>query len=332
MSKYEYKPRRHRRRLGRSGDFLHRRRGQSQGRAGRKTPHGRRLPEHGLCAFEGADSLGFFYARHPPRACVGLCQGRSRDGLRPDYGASAAGDSQNRAARFDRALHFAGASIASPTKPKIVSPNEVQVGERVLKTRSIVVCAGAAPFVPPIPGIEKANYKTSDTIWEIREKPRRMVVIGGGPIGSELTQAFAYLGVEVTQIEGAPRIMSREGRGLLAHRGAPLRGNRSQNYGRHLRGRNPKRRRRNGGFVPPQRKRRRDAGSVRFAFGRHRQKAQRRQGRGLGRSGRAHRQARARFRSTNICAHPSPTSSLAATSSARINSRTRRDMRRITRR
>ena len=93
---------------------------------------------------------------------------------------------------------------------KIVSPNEVQVGERVLKTRSIVVCAGAAPFVPPIPGIEKANYKTSDTIWEIREKPRRMVVVGGGPIGSELAQAFAYLGVEVTQIEGGPRIMSRE--------------------------------------------------------------------------------------------------------------------------
>lgn len=93
---------------------------------------------------------------------------------------------------------------------RVVSPREVKVGDRILRTRSIVVCAGAAPLIPPIPGIEKSGYKTSDTIWEIREKPRRMVVVGGGPIGSELAQAFAYLGVSVTQIEGAPRILARE--------------------------------------------------------------------------------------------------------------------------
>jgi len=98
---------------------------------------------------------------------------------------------------------------------KIISPWEVELKRangvtEVLSTRSIVIAAGARPFVPPIPGIEEVGYLTSDTVWNLRELPRRMVVLGGGPIGSELTQAFARFGANVTQVEMAPRIMIRE--------------------------------------------------------------------------------------------------------------------------
>ncbi len=97
---------------------------------------------------------------------------------------------------------------------RIVSPFEVEVktaeGMRRLTTRSIVIAAGARPFVPPIPGIDEVGYYTSDTIWSLRELPRRMVVLGGGPIGCELTQSFARFGAEVTQVEMLPRIMIRE--------------------------------------------------------------------------------------------------------------------------
>ena len=98
---------------------------------------------------------------------------------------------------------------------KIVSPWEVEVTRndgitRRMSTRSIVIAAGARPFVPPIPGIEEVGYLTSDTVWNLRELPRRLVVLGGGPIGCELTQAFARFGSAVTQVEMLPRLMIRE--------------------------------------------------------------------------------------------------------------------------
>ena len=81
-------------------------------------------------------------------------------------------------------------------------------------TRNIVIAAGARPFVPPLPGLDTADYVTSDTMWDafaaMDEMPRRIVVLGGGPIGCELSQAFGRLGAEVTQVEMAPRIMMRE--------------------------------------------------------------------------------------------------------------------------
>ena len=92
----------------------------------------------------------------------------------------------------------------------IVSPWSVKVNGQLLTTRSIIVATGAAPFVPPIAGLEQVNYLTSDNIWELRERPEKLVVLGGGPIGSELTQAFARLGSQVTQVEMMPRIMGRE--------------------------------------------------------------------------------------------------------------------------
>ncbi len=98
---------------------------------------------------------------------------------------------------------------------RIVSPWEVEItrddgGRQRLTTRSIVIATGARPFIPPIPGIEEVGYLTSDNVWELRELPRRLVVLGGGPIGCELTQAFARFGARLTQVEMAPRILIRE--------------------------------------------------------------------------------------------------------------------------
>jgi len=97
---------------------------------------------------------------------------------------------------------------------KITSPWTVEVrtgaGTRTLTTRGIVIAAGARPFVPPIPGIEQVGYVTSDTVWELRQLPKRLVVLGGGPIGCELAQCFARFGAQVTQVEMLPRIMIRE--------------------------------------------------------------------------------------------------------------------------
>jgi dihydrolipoamide dehydrogenase len=97
---------------------------------------------------------------------------------------------------------------------KITSPWTVEVknasGTRTLTTRAIVIAAGARPLVPPIPGIEKVDCLTSDTVWSLRQLPKRLLVLGGGPIGCELTQCFARFGAQVTQVEMLPRIMIRE--------------------------------------------------------------------------------------------------------------------------
>jgi pyruvate/2-oxoglutarate dehydrogenase complex dihydrolipoamide dehydrogenase (E3) component/uncharacterized membrane protein YdjX (TVP38/TMEM64 family) len=81
---------------------------------------------------------------------------------------------------------------------------------RTLSTRAIVIAAGARPLVPPLPGLADLHPLTSDTVWDLRTLPRRLLVLGGGPIGCELAQAFARLGSQVTQLEMAPRIMLRE--------------------------------------------------------------------------------------------------------------------------
>nr|WP_321398417.1 FAD-dependent oxidoreductase [uncultured Desulfobacter sp.] len=93
---------------------------------------------------------------------------------------------------------------------QILSPYEVEVNGKIITTRSIVVATGARPRVPAIPGLEQVPYFTSDTIWALRELPQRLVVLGGGPIGCELSQAFARLGAKVTLVGRAPRIMGRE--------------------------------------------------------------------------------------------------------------------------
>ncbi len=102
---------------------------------------------------------------------------------------------------------------------KIVNPWTVEIAlndgsKQTLTTRSIVIAAGASPVVPPLPGIEQSDYVTSDTLWDAFAKldvlPKRLVVLGGGPIGCELAQSFARLGSVVSQVEMAPRILIRE--------------------------------------------------------------------------------------------------------------------------
>ncbi len=92
----------------------------------------------------------------------------------------------------------------------ITSPWTVEVNGKTLTTRNIIIATGARPFIPPIKGLDQVDYLTSDNLWQLRENPGRLVVLGGGPIGSEITQAMARLGAEVTQVEMLPRIMSRE--------------------------------------------------------------------------------------------------------------------------
>src|SRR5439155_22571033 len=93
---------------------------------------------------------------------------------------------------------------------RITSPWTVEVGGRTLSTRAIIIAAGARPIVPALLGIERAKVLTSDTVWDLRELPRRLVVLGGGPIGCELAQAFARFGSKVTQIEMRPRLLARQ--------------------------------------------------------------------------------------------------------------------------
>lgn len=93
---------------------------------------------------------------------------------------------------------------------KITSPFSVTIGDRTLTTRNIVVATGASPFVPRIEGIEQVAYLTSDTLWNLEKLPKRLLILGGGPIGCELAQSFVRLGSQVIQVERNARIMKRE--------------------------------------------------------------------------------------------------------------------------
>ncbi len=84
-----------------------------------------------------------------------------------------------------------------------ISDTEVQAGDAIITARRIVVATGSAPFVPPIEGIDKVPYLTNETLWELREKPEHLLIIGGGPIGLEMAQAHVRLGCKVTVVEGA---------------------------------------------------------------------------------------------------------------------------------
>ena len=93
---------------------------------------------------------------------------------------------------------------------RITSPWTVEVNGKTLSTRSIIVATGARPLIPKIEGIELITPLTSDNIWALREQPKRLLVLGGGPIGCELAQAFQRLGSAVTQVEMVERLLIRE--------------------------------------------------------------------------------------------------------------------------
>ena len=98
---------------------------------------------------------------------------------------------------------------------KILSPHNVEVNGITLTARSIIIATGAKPLVPNIPGLDQINYLTSDNVWGLKELPKKLLVLGGGPIGAEMAQAFSRLGAEVTVVEMAPQILIREDKEVI---------------------------------------------------------------------------------------------------------------------
>lgn len=93
---------------------------------------------------------------------------------------------------------------------RILSPYQIEVGDRQISTRNIVLATGARPFVPAIQGLSDVDYVTSDTVWNLQDLPSRFLVIGGGPIGCELAQTFARLGSKVIQVDAGTKPLARE--------------------------------------------------------------------------------------------------------------------------
>jgi pyruvate/2-oxoglutarate dehydrogenase complex dihydrolipoamide dehydrogenase (E3) component len=93
---------------------------------------------------------------------------------------------------------------------RFVAPDAVEVHGRRLRFRRALIATGASPAMPPIPGLDEVDPLTNETLWELTERPERLVVLGAGPIGSELGQAFNRLGSQVTLVEMADRILPRE--------------------------------------------------------------------------------------------------------------------------
>ena len=101
-------------------------------------------------------------------------------------------------------------------RARFVSPWELEVDGRRLSSRHIVIATGARPLVPKLPGLEQVPYLTSDSLWQLREPPRHLLVLGGGPIGCELAQSFALLGVPITLVELSDQLLPREEREVAA--------------------------------------------------------------------------------------------------------------------
>ena len=93
---------------------------------------------------------------------------------------------------------------------RITSPWSVEVNGHTINTRSIVIATGGSPAVPPVPGLEKIDYLTSDNLWSLRQLPQKLLILGGGAIGCELAQAFCRLGSAVTIVEMLPRLLANE--------------------------------------------------------------------------------------------------------------------------
>ncbi|MEC3861415.1 FAD-dependent oxidoreductase [Mesobacterium sp. TK19101] len=86
---------------------------------------------------------------------------------------------------------------------RFLSPTQVQAGDDTITARRIVIATGSSPLVPPIPGLDTVPYLTNESLWQLRDRPDHLLIIGGGPIGMEMAQAHRRLGSQVTVIEGA---------------------------------------------------------------------------------------------------------------------------------
>ncbi|MBR9828108.1 MAG: FAD-dependent oxidoreductase [Oceanospirillales bacterium] len=100
-------------------------------------------------------------------------------------------------------------------RARLISPWEVEIEAadgslQRLTTRSIIIASGARPRVPELPGLAATDYLTSDTLWQLTALPKRLLVLGGGPVGCELAQAFRRLGAEVTLVQRAAQLLPRE--------------------------------------------------------------------------------------------------------------------------
>ena len=175
----------------------------------------------------GGDCLN--YGCVPSKALIKTATLMHQMANAPTYGISRAeatlnfADAMDRVARIvkqiephDSVERYTGLGVEVLTgHAKIVNPWTVQIDlgegrQQTLTTRAIVIATGAMPAVPKLPGLAESGCLTSDTLWGLRELPKRLVVLGGGPIGCELAQAFARLGAQVVQVEMAARLMVRE--------------------------------------------------------------------------------------------------------------------------
>ncbi len=106
-------------------------------------------------------------------------------------------------------LRAAGVEVIE-TNGRFSGPGRIEAGGRELRWRSAIIATGSEPLIPAIDGLADADPLTTDTVWALRELPRRLLVLGGGPVGCELSQALARLGAEVTIVEMADRLLLKE--------------------------------------------------------------------------------------------------------------------------
>ncbi|WP_298845014.1 FAD-dependent oxidoreductase [uncultured Roseobacter sp.] len=162
----------------------------------------------------GGDCLN--YGCVPSKALIASGKAAWRQQHSAQYGvADAAGDADYAAAKdhvrdviaqiepVDSQERFEGLGVNVIREfGRFVSPSEVEAGDTVITARRIVIATGSSPLVPPIPGLESVPYETNETLFDLREKPEHLLIIGGGPIGMEMAQAHIRLGSKVTVIEG----------------------------------------------------------------------------------------------------------------------------------
>ncbi len=119
---------------------------------------------------------------------------------------------QDRIAHHDSVERLENAGVdVIPMMGKFIGDGEIDTGDQTIRYRKAMIATGATPVVPAIPGLGESNPLTSDTVWGLKELPKRLVVVGGGAIGCELGQAFSRLGSEVTLVEATPRILGMLG-------------------------------------------------------------------------------------------------------------------------
>jgi len=153
------------------------------------------LPERRLRAIEGADRR-----REGRRGAAARVPGEVDFAAVKDHVAAVIA----RIAPIDSQARFEGLGCTVIRAfARFTGPREVQVGDTTIRARRFVIATGSRPLVPQIQGVDSVPYFTNETIFTLRERPRHLIVIGGGPIGIEMAQAHRRLGCDVTIVESA---------------------------------------------------------------------------------------------------------------------------------